>query len=295
MFGKPNIKKIIREGDQKKLIKAVSKNPEIVMNVVRAHDWDAINKILEVKPGLIVGAIISEGDLNSLKQVISEKPDVLKMFFTEKNYTEASMLHQAAIYDRPSIIEFLVNEKGMKVDKLQKNLWTPFHFAAASDAQEAMKKLMDLGADPYLQNSDGRTSYDLCANIGTKEFLEPYRKELKKTEPMAAPADSWKSSSPDEVTHERQQECYRLTDIFNFSVEIWTSITKDLENDQFTKETKDFTETPKGMLDQARAKLTEIYGAAATDETTDKTPPTPKPAEAKKLPDYSKIIGFRKK
>ncbi len=182
MFRRPDIETIIKEGDQKKLVKAVRKNPDVLMTLIQQENWDAFNKVLAQKPGIVVDRIIRKGDLDTLKRIVEEKPDVLKSYFTQYGYTLASPLHIAAKYDQPAMIGFLVSEKGMNVNKLQSNGWTPLHFAAEYNADEAIRKLVELGANPDVR-VNGKTAYNLCSDMDTKEVLQTCIKERKSPRP----------------------------------------------------------------------------------------------------------------
>jgi hypothetical protein len=262
VFGRLNIEKIVTQGDPKKLVKAVKKDASGVISAIkRQKNWDALNKLLDREPGIVIDQVIRKGDVDLLKRIVDGQPRFLRTYFTHSNYAEAGLLHIAAVHNKPAVIDFLVNEKDVSVNKLQENLWTPLHFAAQNASLEAMQKLLDLGADPNIKLKE-KTLYDLCIGIDTKELLQSFTKKQEKPEATAKAENGWKSSAPDEVVHEHKLDRYLLTDIFNFAAKTWTRITENLSNGQTTPETKTFKEAAPELIAQARAELDRITGAA---------------------------------
>jgi hypothetical protein len=155
------------------------------------------------------------------------------------------------------------------------------HWAAFDGSFQAVKALLELGADPDLKTSDGSTPYDYCSDAATKELLRPYHEERLKQEKAAeeekARRDAsarlngswlWSSELPDTITHTHQEpsQQYLLTEIFNFAAENRILLTEKLQTGQgFAPETKRFDEISSKEVEEARAHLAQAKGSAPAE------------------------------
>ena len=220
--------------------------------------------------------IIKSGDLESLKKiadkkyspetfgdnvfVIFQKTKLIYHEFEWGSYYSGTALHYAAYCNKPEIIEFLVKEKKLDVNlrASDNRLYYPIHCAARNDSFEAIKKLVELGADINKKDRYDYTPFDLSSSIDIKDFFNPGYKEKKakqdlenaiklEREELAAKAKQeleeaekakiktsglWNSSNPEVIIHEYEEPNtpYRITNIFNFRARERTVITKDLES-----------------------------------------------------------------
>lgn len=117
---------------------------------------------------------VKSGDLQTLKAIIAKDPDTIyKPLKWDGDEYSGNVLHLAAFYDQPEVIEYLVKEKGMDVNNQnsrQRN--TPLHYAALNDGEKSAAKLLKCGAKPALRNKEGMLATDLGKNIRLKKIFE---------------------------------------------------------------------------------------------------------------------------
>ena len=75
-------------------------------------------------------------------------------------------LHRAAYENRMLTVEVLLGHEGIKVDFQDDHGATPLHLAAVRGHQEVVEKLLEAGADPLLQDSNGRVAADYARGGG---------------------------------------------------------------------------------------------------------------------------------
>jgi hypothetical protein len=116
----------------------------------------------------------------------------------------SSALHLAAIYGRATMIPYLIDH-GLSVNEILDHTidqedrhhnptrqWYPLHYAIGNGKPEAVRVLLEHGADPWLINSIGQTAFEVLAQ-SLMVFKENYRvilgaeaSEICKTEAMKA-------------------------------------------------------------------------------------------------------------
>jgi len=109
------------------------------------------------------------GDLAEVKRLVIDcgiEPNV-------RGVDGATLLHYAAEYGSPKIVEFLL-ERGADPNVQDNNGWTPLHFAVKSCHVDVVRVLLDHGADLTIRNNEGRTPLDYGSNCG--EFIEELRR-----------------------------------------------------------------------------------------------------------------------
>lgn len=213
--------------------------------------------------------VIKRGDLDRLKKMLEEDQDLLEKTFKWKSYLAAGILHIAASNNQPEIVKFLITEKGMDIDKTYYNS-TPLYYAAQEGASQAVKTLIDLGANPDV----GYDPYKVCKDEATtqifKAALQERRRQEEQLKSEAAQRETaamiegvWESDSPDKVTfeHDMSGHRFRLTEEFDFAAECWTQVTKDLRDGQISPTVeKSFNEVGNKKIDEARTQLEKIRG-----------------------------------
>ena len=168
--------------------------------------------------------------------------------------------------NQPQVVEFLVEEKGVDIDRQKgiSSLWTALHHACNSGAYEAAKMLLQLGADPRLKTDGGNTPLDKCKTDKLRDLL----KLSINDELPASPAKKetvWTLTSSCEVMSVRRlpDNSFRLTEIFNFESRRVTAITKDLKSGHLAQSILFFDEIPDTQfVHRAHEKLTELGGKA---------------------------------
>ena len=216
--------------------------------------------------------VIKKGDLDGLKKILEKDPDAVKETFRWKVKTwHGSILDVAAYYNQAALLEFLVADKGVDVNKRSFNDWTALHHAVQTNSAKAVKALLDMGADTGLRNDEGETPSDLCNDKEIKELFNACDEEKSKQVAAVREAEEaqlkkeaaariegvWTPVSSEEIMYERDLpgNRYRLTDVFNITTKKVISITENLQTGQLTKETKT---ADKAMLDEARAQMEKI-------------------------------------
>ncbi len=257
-----------------------------------------------------INRAIKKGDLDKFKEIVEKNPDVInETFHWKAKVWRGTILDIAAYYNQAAILEFLLTEKKMDANMPSFDGWGALHHAACTDAREAIKVLLDKGANPNLRDDEGRAPYDRGEDNSTRELIlsasreQQRQKELARQESEKQLAEAakqkaearakgaWTAVSSDEIMFERDLpgNQYRLTNFFNFAAKSWTLITKDLRDGHMSQETKTFTEANDNeMISQARAQL-DIANGAVVPETK---APKPEPKEKSKQ-DFTKIINVK--
>lgn len=81
-------------------------------------------------------------------------------------------IHTAAYYGRIRILEVLL-ERNIDVNTTCPRGNSPLHYAAAQSHEEAVKFLVNHGANPALRNRQGRTAYDVAKGDRIRQYLLP--------------------------------------------------------------------------------------------------------------------------
>lgn len=102
-------------------------------------------------------AAAAMGDLESLKPLLKEKPDLL----TAANSQGDTPLHLAAQAGRAYLCELLLL-RGAEINAQDREAWTPLMKAAAAGQKEVCELLLKKGADSNLKNNHGETALDLA-------------------------------------------------------------------------------------------------------------------------------------
>jgi hypothetical protein len=68
----------------------------------------------------------------------------------------------SADHSIPRAVQYLVNKWRMDVDVRNGRGWTPLHTAAHTGRTAVAQELLQLGADPWLANPEGRRARSLC-------------------------------------------------------------------------------------------------------------------------------------
>lgn len=232
---------------------------------------------------------VKAGDLEMLKRVLKENPEVLENPISFDSDSNAGrLLGMAAYFDQPEIVEYLVKEKNADIDREngRPSKSTPLHHAKMARAYKAAAKLLELGADPGVTNSHGENTRAFAQEVRERDpaYVERRRQEqlaqaeaLRKAEAgrlareAAARAElvagKWTQSAPAEITYERLTPNGRqhLTDVFNFETRIWRAAVLDLESKAMAQNIIFFDNMPDtAILQKPLQKLKEL--GAEVDE-----------------------------
>lgn len=216
--------------------------------------------------------MLSAGNVAVLRAMLLEHQEYTKLSVSWGE-NSGTILHYAAHQGQKDVIRLLVNEMGMNINdqKTQKMNWSPLHHAAASNSLDAIKTLLELGADISLRTKNGETPLDFCqsencrkmlADIVTRVTPRPdkrYDVDAEKRKPV------WTLSSNTEVVCNRitPDGVYRLTDVFNFETRRMTSIALELKEKALAQTVTFFDDIPdKKILKEAHTHLLELGGFA---------------------------------
>lgn len=209
-----------------------------------------------------IEAAIRSGDLAYVRSYIGKNPDAAKT-----NYKFAgghgTPLHMAAYYNQPEIIDYLVNEREVDVNRNEgvSADWVPLQHAAKAKAVKAAAMLLSLGANPA-RAGDKPEFKEFISSEAVLQARDPeYAEKLLRQKIEGR----WSLAAPHEVIHDYQwpNEGLRLTDSFNFETRRQRSVVRDIATgslshaDTFFDDMPDTTEVQKAFV-----KLKELGGEA---------------------------------
>ncbi|MCE9508613.1 MAG: ankyrin repeat domain-containing protein [Alphaproteobacteria bacterium] len=211
---------------------------------------------------------IKGGDVDSLRIILRDHPEYLeKANLKFGDGYGGFALNAAAFYNQPQVIEFLVEEKEVDVNRQEgvSGLWAALHHACESNSYQAAEILLQLGANSQLKTESGVVPYDKCKSGKIIELLSSGAGALTKKTKEQKIAGKWSLTSPSEVVYTRDlpEQGLRLTEIFNFESRRVTAITKDLRGGHLAQNILFFDDiSDTQFVHQAHAKLTELGGTA---------------------------------
>ncbi len=221
-----------------------------------------------LNPDLKLFTAVQTGDLDAFKAEVEKNPSRLYEDFRWQNNSFAgTLLHMAAFYNQPVLIDYLVTEKGMNVNNQKTAFnWTPLHHAAKNGAMEAAIRLLELGANPSLTNGKGNSPAAACDNPALKDLLQEceqeYAAEQTREKDIAKAAGAWTALSENEIMYARTLpgDSYKLTELFNFSSGVCTSITENLKSGQLLQSKTKFAKLEdQELLKQAKEQLAQAF------------------------------------
>ena len=137
---------------------AASARDENGLSAVRAalyaHKQDVADVLLEAEPELDVFDAAAVGDVDRLTELLDEDGDLIQAY-SEDGYTP---LHFAAYFSRGDALRLLL-DRGADVGAVAKNDMEvqPLHSAVAADAREIVAALLLAGADVNARQKGGYT------------------------------------------------------------------------------------------------------------------------------------------
>lgn len=102
---------------------------------------------------------------------ICERLIIAKANVNELDLHQRTPLLKAARHNSNSKILELLLKHHAKPDIADEEGNTPLHFAAQRGTKDLAKFLLDLGANPYMRNSQGFVPYEMCTDDSVKEHF----------------------------------------------------------------------------------------------------------------------------
>jgi ankyrin repeat protein len=86
-----------------------------------------------------------------------------------------NLLHRASTYGLNLAMDVLIKLKRMDVNKADDHGWTPLHYAVSLGSGIATRKLLEAGANPLLEDSEGKRPRQHMENV-CEDYLEAIQK-----------------------------------------------------------------------------------------------------------------------
>jgi hypothetical protein len=189
-------------------------------------------------------------------------------------YDKKTALHEAQDYQHAEMLEFLVKQ-GANVNAQDSNGRTVLHAAARAGRSEAVKFLLENGADATLADRQMNTAADLAQKDypGLAEMIRKHGSEPK----PADPAEGWQMTGDEEVARVTLKKGvgYRLTETFNFSSRLYTSIAQNVATGAESQFVRNFDELGEAAVTAAQAAYRSLGGKAAENTLEKKKLPAP--------------------
>jgi ankyrin repeat protein len=139
---------------------------------VRSGDPAAVQKIVDAEPGLALFAAAMQGDVAALENLLSaNRSSVNQALISSLSSDGWTPLHLAALFGRADAVRLLIN-KGADVAARSGNAManTALHAAAAGRASGVAKILIECGASPNTRQNGGWTPLHAAAQNGDVEL-----------------------------------------------------------------------------------------------------------------------------
>jgi ankyrin repeat protein len=91
-------------------------------------------------------------------------------------------MHVAAEVSGAVALVKLLAERGADVNAVTPDRWTPLHVAAAAGNAEAIRALLQNGADPTRRTLDGRTAEGIARGLRKRGIAEMLRDAASRSE-----------------------------------------------------------------------------------------------------------------
>ncbi|MBI1214271.1 MAG: hypothetical protein GC185_00465 [Alphaproteobacteria bacterium] len=175
---------------------------------------------------------------------------------------------RAADYGNQPMMELLL-EQGANIDIKNYDGRTALHLVANDGKAGLVRYLLEKGADATIADNQMNTA----ADVAEKEYprlADLIRGKDTDAEPVA-PEAGWHLTAPEEVAHVSEKPAigYRVTEVFNFRAQLYTRVSRNLENGAESQSVAPFSVVSEGTLvEEAKKMLTALGGRDAADTRT---------------------------
>lgn len=108
--------------------------------------------------------------------------------------SKSTNIHSAAANGDIEKIEEFIN-KGIPVNSLSRDNWTPLHNAVVSNQTKVVALLINKGADVYAKDTNGKTPLDIAKEKNLKELIEIFNQSQVSTGTQYSDSSTAKQSS----------------------------------------------------------------------------------------------------
>ncbi|EAY03188.1 hypothetical protein TVAG_049720 [Trichomonas vaginalis G3] len=146
------------------------------LNSLKKNDYQISDFLLEKYPDLLEKKdendytpliLASEnGNINTIKYLLKKSANV-----HAKNCYQSTALHRACANGYVEIIDLLY-QNGANIEETDDDALRPLHYCILRDNDEALRKILELKADPLAKNKRGETPAQMAARCKSLRCLE---------------------------------------------------------------------------------------------------------------------------
>lgn len=138
-----------------------------------------LNKLMKLDPTPDINLKTNQGTtalhLSISKQrneMVKELIEIYKCLGRIRDSKSMTPLHRASCIGSIPIILLLVDQAHVNVNAQDSDGWTSLHHAMAEGHGDAAVKLVELGADPLIQNNDGLTAQQVAVDESVLHYFQ---------------------------------------------------------------------------------------------------------------------------
>lgn len=184
---------------------------------------DIANKILSA---------VTHGDVPRLRVIYDRYPERLNDYIYPGRGV-CTVFGKAAAYDQIPVMEYLVNEKGLDVNRVASECGDhyPLHYAQDNRCVRAAAWLLAHGADPAIKNHNGLDTVDFCDSPAVQDVLSEFDPAAAQKQKQKKIDGVWNKVGAKSIVHDYElpDSGLKITDEFNFEAAAWRSVVRDIK------------------------------------------------------------------